>query len=95
MLSDSVQDKIAGCARKNRYSTESFALDVARQCREARGALLRAYGCTKCGGWHLTKLDPDVEDERPGWRPAAPTREQQARDRRERYGRPRGRQRAR
>lgn len=45
------------CYRKKRYPDEAYARKVARRCFDERGALLRAYPCTRCGGYHLTRQE--------------------------------------
>lgn len=46
------------CAEKVRYSTEGMAKIVIRNRYASKRDLpasLRAYECSDCGGWHLTK----------------------------------------
>jgi hypothetical protein len=55
------------CARKTRYATEDRANAVAIQCWHERSTWLRAYSCTFCGGFHLTRSNAPPRM-KPGWR---------------------------
>lgn len=41
------------CNRKKAYPDEKFAKRVARRIRQERGANVVAYGCGRCGAWHI------------------------------------------
>jgi hypothetical protein len=41
------------CARKKAYPDEKTAARVAGRMRAERGADVVAYGCTRCGRWHI------------------------------------------
>lgn len=47
----------AGCAKKARYvdCREANKVIDKRRRDDPKSPQLRAYGCDKCGGWHLTK----------------------------------------
>lgn len=46
------------CGRKQRYRDEAHARAVAqRQDVQQRAGQLRAYFCSACNGWHLTKQE--------------------------------------
>lgn len=47
--------KMRQCNRKNRYVTEKMAKKVRNQIKWERKQELAVYGCTLCGGYHLTK----------------------------------------
>ena len=46
------------CEAKTRYVDEHQANKGAGRCERERGLPLRAYECSFCGGWHLTRT-PD------------------------------------
>lgn len=46
---------VRGCARKARYREERFAQKIANRRMWEGSPPLRVYGCSVCGGWHLTK----------------------------------------
>lgn len=41
------------CARKKAYRTERTAERVAARIRRTTGEHVVAYGCTRCGEWHV------------------------------------------
>jgi hypothetical protein len=43
------------CTSKKRYPQAGIAAGVAARCFAERGHALRAYACTLCGGFHLTR----------------------------------------
>lgn len=43
------------CYRKAKYSTEKLAQKVANKIKWDRDVEVHVYGCTRCGGYHLTK----------------------------------------
>lgn len=43
------------CFSKKRYSSEGLANTVAQKVLSERNIKLRAYYCTGCAGFHLTK----------------------------------------
>lgn len=43
------------CYTKKAYTNERTARSVAARVRDQRGTELRAYACTLCGQWHLTR----------------------------------------
>lgn len=50
--------------RKNTYATEGEALVVgSKSLRKGRALALRAYYCTLCRGYHLTKRVPPAHKE--------------------------------
>lgn len=44
------------CARKVRYKSEADARHMVEKRARNQGALMRAYECPECGGWHLTHM---------------------------------------
>lgn len=46
---------LRSCGSKRRYRSEGKALQVASLCVKDRGGSLRAYHCSLCFGWHLTR----------------------------------------
>jgi hypothetical protein len=48
-------DRTTSCLAKKRYSTEAHAMEIAAKCLRLRGAVLRVYPCSYCGGHHLTR----------------------------------------
>lgn len=45
------------CAKKKRYATERFALDIMRIRQPLEPVPLHVYRCPECGGFHLTKME--------------------------------------
>lgn len=68
----------SGCTSKSRYGSEAFANMIAADVFRKRGVALRAYLCTLCGGWHLTRSHAPVPESHAGWRPPAPSRRERA-----------------
>lgn len=60
-------DATRACFEKTRYPTTEAANAAATSCFYSRGAQLRVYECTECGGYHLTKSA--VMPMKPGFRP--------------------------
>lgn len=71
------------CGTKQRYSTEQLARDTAVRCWHERRVWLRAYACSVCGGWHLTR-DNAPPMMKPGWRPPEKSQCQLAFERKQR-----------
>lgn len=46
---------VADCIGKTRYHDEAHAKLVKSRAEKKRGAKLRAYSCSACGGWHLSR----------------------------------------
>lgn len=47
----------SSCSTKKRYPDEKVATKIANKKGYERGVKLRVYGCTLCGGWHMTKTE--------------------------------------
>lgn len=61
------QDATRACFEKKRYTSEAQAQFTATECWYKRRVWLRAYACTSCGGWHLTRKDAPPAMQ-PNWR---------------------------
>lgn len=81
-------DAQRSCYGKTRYPSEEAATSVSTSCYYERGARLRVYACTECGGYHLTKTD--VAPVKPGFRPPRLSQRAEAQEGR-RWQRPRRR----
>jgi len=55
------EDLYWSCIRKKRLSDEKLARQVAHRASERAGIPIRWYGCTSCGGYHLTKRPKEKE----------------------------------
>lgn len=48
-------EALRSCMEKRSYRSAAAAGRAAQRHLDARGAQLRVYACTFCGGFHLTK----------------------------------------
>lgn len=82
--SAAASDPVRSCITKKRYGTAELARHVAAQCMRERRTPLRVYPCELCGGFHLTKRDAVERVQRAGWRPAASSKRDRAKQVRQR-----------
>jgi hypothetical protein len=72
---------VEACLSKHRYPTEQVAERKKNSIWFERRVALRAYACTECGGWHLTKSGAVAPVSRRFGPPKRPQRELKARER--------------